>query len=142
MTTNKGKVKGVIPKFRVWHKRQKIMFYNIGNLTFRDDIWDGVVQDSLKNWEGLCLDDENSILMQSTGLKDKNGKEIFEGDIVRGISTDKSKHIFRIVWDEIMWAGNTKDDIVVLDDFGFDRKYNIEVIGNIHENPELLKKER
>jgi uncharacterized phage protein (TIGR01671 family) len=81
----------------------------------------------------VCVDN-NMALMQYTGLKDKNGKEIYEGDIVK-FRDEMSKVVFH-------------DSEFSLD---FGDKYiqhallteaniiKIEVIGNIHENPELME---
>jgi uncharacterized phage protein (TIGR01671 family) len=79
-------------------------------------------------------------LMQYTGLKDKNGKEIYEGDIVKNLR-DKT---FEIFWseEELAWCDKGKwrdgrDNITLLADLN--AVATIEVIGNIYENPELLE---
>ena len=73
-------------------------------------------------------------LMQFTGLLDKEGVEIYEGDIVKW----HNNHVIEINWNDIAtphWSGlpDTR-----LNDVGGDRR-DCEVIGNIHQNPELLK---
>lgn len=88
---------------------------------------------------------KNYILMQFTGLKDKNGKEIYEGDIVT-CETPKYKrkikgHVYCRYSGE--WAVETDEFISQDTDQKKDcvlwNKENIEVIGNIYQNPELLK---
>ncbi|MBC1671217.1 hypothetical protein HB950_02665 [Listeria welshimeri] len=75
---------------------------------------------------------------QYTGLKDKNGKKIFEGDIVN------CKFFDRMVGD-ITGVINFIDCVWAVSDFKNKRLYqlidvdNIEIIGNIHENPELME---
>ncbi|EKM3316284.1 hypothetical protein PUA00_003114 [Listeria monocytogenes] len=89
----------------------------------------------------LCVDwysFDDVVLMQYTGLKDKNGKKIFEGDIVN------CKFFDRMVGD-IAGVINFIDCVWAVIDFKNKRLYqlidvdNIEIIGNIHENPELLE---
>lgn len=90
---------------------------------------------------------EDVILMQSTGLKDKNGVEIFEGDVLRVYEIDdtlgESEYISPVIWKDYGWlVYDTDTDIplCLLDrdsDFG-DRDVEIEILGNIHANPELL----
>ena len=127
--------------------------------TIRFRMWDGQemlykLADQWVFWEDgntLTPIQDNLILMQSTGLKDKNGKDIFESDIVRvnyvpehyEISK-KEKWVAIVEWD-------TCNPTFVLkrhpERFGSDVEYDfvkcgmmkLEVIGNIHENPELLE---
>ena len=80
-----------------------------------------------------------------TGLKDKNGKEIYEADIVSEefeYGAEKAKTIWQVRWcdDECAFelhyvSGFEVDDCSLL----ADDEENYEVIGNIHENPELLE---
>ena len=84
---------------------------------------------------------------QYTGLTDKNGKNIFEGDIIKYKNTDGIKFngvaltvIGKVVYNEknVSFAISGKDEIGAKHYDYFPIK-NIEVIGNIHDNPELLK---
>lgn len=67
----------MIPKFRAWDKEFKEMV-QVDALVFEEQI----IKATYKNGNVVKEDLKNYILMQSTGLTDKNGKEIFEGDII------------------------------------------------------------
>ena len=89
-----------------------------------------------------------SKLMQSTGLKDKNGKLIYEGDIVQ-FYNDGIFKTMKIVWDDdeldFKAIGLKKSVEYYGQDFSYlgciEREDNLEVIGNVYENLELLKEE-
>ena len=114
-------------KFRVWDNDLEIMSYSDTDIfiTFSDD---GI-------YVGYEIDDEidDYELMQYVGIKDKNGKEIYEGDIVK---FSEYKVINDIVLPEKI---ATINDIRTSCDTLMPSQY-MEVIGNIYENPELLKK--
>ena len=74
---------------------------------------------------------------QYTGLTDKNGKKIFEGDIVK-TSHGGSTYYAKIEWDDgSFWV--TNHDIQMPSYISEVSKTYLEVIGNIHDNPELLE---
>lgn len=83
---------------------------------------------------------ENVILMQYTGLKDKNNKEIFEGDVVKWFSNRVEKAIVQFSNGIFQLKIQEPEN----DDYYMDILHNwtstIEVIGNLYENPELLDK--
>ena len=106
---------------------------------------DEVLVSCIANVWGYVGSDSNGIpyyncdLEQYTGLKDKNGKEIYEGDIAAW----KNASGFNDGMAVVEWNNNgawyiVNDDAGVFD-YLDDVAINCEVIGNIHENPELLK---
>lgn len=105
-------------KFRVWDESSAIMR--------SQNEYNAVVVD--------CFFNSDLVLMQYTGMKDKNGKEIYEGDIVKiayGIEKPYKEIISEVIYDD-----GYEVDIGRLASF-----HNVcEVIGNIYENPELLEK--
>lgn len=113
-------------KFRAWDKRVKA-FASPSHIYIE-------ATGSLRGWGDKLLEKDRFILQQYTGLKDKNGKEIYEGDIVKG-----EYRTYQIEYTGAAFRLKTTDDslpdlLPVLENT--DR---IEVIGNIYENPELLK---
>ena len=123
----------MIPKFRFYSKRMNKIGIVMSLHPLRKRVyveWD----DALSGTEDI---DDNGVLMQSTGLFDKNSKEIFEGDIVR-FHTPQLTTIGVVEFDK------NEGCFKVRNDFGghyvtmFHTRY-FEVIGNIYQNPELVE---
>ena len=123
------------PKFRAWDIHGQKMFANDELI-----IWNGNVyaNDSKKltcyNLKGWSIDDE--YLMQSTGLFDRNGKEIFEGDIVQF-----SDSLYTVFYDikEGSYRLKPHDDRWVIDYMSnFSSDESFEIVGNVYENKEQL----
>ena len=128
-------------KYRMWNKKEKKM-YDVGVLDFDDK---KAYMKGYLNYTKSSYLYEDIELMQFTGLYDKNGKEIYEGDIVSKETFDDTKPNYRdisyakVVWIEELASYHlvNKDD-KILWDLASD-KYNIEVASNIYENSDLLK---
>ena len=127
-------------KYRAWDKKEKKMGFDINVLSSSKAFmgWQG------DNGQGAYVNpkDKNFELMQYTGLKDKNGKEIYEGDIFR-LNKEIYKVNFRsgcFMADNIK-NGNqfthSKEDVKVWHTL-MESQMKIEVIGNIYENKEVL----
>lgn len=119
----------MIPKFRAWYKNE------MAEVRVLD--WNNEVVDLFNPHIEIPLDEIE--LMQSTGLKDKNGKEIFEGDIVKmakDVYSDPTYYeVIRHRGGAYRLESNQHGCELWL------RHTNCEVIGNIYENPELLEEE-
>jgi len=84
------------------------------------------------DWYDLRLMPQAEFIVQSTGIKDKNGKEIYEGDILKGVGGQGE-----VIFYDGAFMGQYEDEDFVLNLLETrDRK--LEIIGNIYENPDLL----
>jgi uncharacterized phage protein (TIGR01671 family) len=107
-------------KFRAWHKECKGYYYF-----------------DLYNLKKHSLDEfEDDDIEQSTGLKDNNGMSIYEGDVLK----DHRGDVCIVVWDkDIASFTLIKTDLKTYYSPIDTDITNFEIIGNIHENPELLE---
>lgn len=133
----------MIPKFRVWLPDPDVeRMLRVKALVFEHDKTRCVCGYAYD----FYLEDEDATIMQSTGLVDKNGKEIFEGDIIRyNIDVvDIKKHPTLGFYTVLDGREGFFGDGMSIDDFEEDAKEfskTAEIIGNIYENPELLEVE-
>ncbi len=138
-------------KFRQWIKSSKSFHY-----------WGYIIEHEAQSFHGKYfdpplgpMDDDRRESQQFTGLLDKSGREIYEGDIVKDVSPredrGKGRNIWEVVWktNEYMvrrlpkpnkdnWDWMTSDDGYIY--YGPKTFEDFKVIGNIHENPEFLDK--
>ena len=121
-------------KFRAWHKEEKIIGEVLGIDILHKEIF-------FSNEDVDCYehtDFKDIELMQYTGLKDKNNKEVYEGDIVKL----RANHGIGVIkyYDE--WGAFVVEYIKPrpLTVLGMNYyKEDIEILGNIYKNPELIK---
>lgn len=111
-------------KFRAWDKRNKKML----------SWWD--INDGY-NFQSMiyeyAMNKDFYDVMQYTGLKDRNGTEIYEGDILKYTNFKREEETLHVWWENEIAGfnfGNRNLSLI---------KYHIEVIGNIYENLELLE---
>jgi hypothetical protein len=102
-------------KFRAWNLKTKR--------------WNTVGQHNIYHGQLMPTFEGEQVLMQYTGLKDKHGTEIYEGDIVKILHISGSGKTHEFIR-EVKWFGHGYASYL--------ETYGIEVIGNIWENPELL----
>jgi len=121
-------------KFRAWDKENKLML-NIPIVDFGD----GTCYPYL---HATPLDFCNDVvLMQSTELKDRNENEMYEGDVIKGKEWSRGKSHRHV--GVITYIGGAFKSVGVKQYYGYHGSVNgsYEVIGNIYQNPELVKVE-
>lgn len=135
-------------KFRAWNTQENRMLYR----EFFDMNWYTTEKNDETGshcWGAISGGQRNFLrVMQYTGLKDKNGKEIYEGDILRSQDNQYGRPV---IVDSVFWNDdygcwsmlNTQNEVMgskwgneILEQF---LRFGAEIIGNIYENSELLK---
>ncbi|WP_333603518.1 YopX family protein [Lactobacillus acetotolerans] len=155
------------PEFRVWDKLTQ-KYWNIENWHFEDEYLDLIesgVSIADPNIERVWRKFNEVELMQYTGMKDVNGNKIFEGDILKLSYDDPKTYLYTDEYDcnpKIIPPKTVTRTVKVINEKGAFRvialhiklygarllcdvdqgRENIEIIGNIHENPELLEVDR
>ena len=149
----------MIPRYRAWDKEFKEMV-QVDALVFDEQI----IKATYKNGNVVKEELKNYVLMQSTGLTDKNGKEIFEGDIVKfndeweeycqegyidgstsgvnyvEIGTESTAFIFcKTKYPDSSLFYYANEERLTFQEIITDTSFEFEIVGNIHTNPELLE---
>ena len=130
----------MIPKFRAYDSGSLSRMYQPDEVMVGDgNIW--IIDEDSVAGEWIVNNDIH--LMQSTGLLDKNGKEIFEGDIVQFEDCYEVSDFLYINTGIIEWCQGgfhvTNRDSVLMEDLLDGDSLDVTIIGNIYENPELLE---
>ena len=122
----------MIPKYRAWDKELQTML-DVSLIDFKKGV---LVGEHWEFGETNFMNFDEIVLMQSTGLKDKNGKEVFEGDILTS-QNYPAKGVVEFRTDSGMWVNCLKEYgyFEYLGNVASSRK----IIGNIYENRELLE---
>ncbi|AFK87435.1 MULTISPECIES: YopX family protein [Thermoanaerobacterium] len=129
-------------KFRVWDKRRKmwlgdteVCMYGDGSIYVLGDGWQDITND------------DNYEIVRYTGLKDKTKKEIYERDILRckiwnPMSCERDCVLeVVVIWDQSVGSWEFKDIRRKFANVSWIFIDDVEIIGNIYQNPELLKEE-
>ena len=131
----------MIPKIRAWDKIHKTM-YEVDDIMSIDFGKSEISVKTLFFERTNYYKFDDIVLMQSTGLRDKNGKEIFEGDILcdEGIEQETEFVYITVSYRDGVWVC----DQITSDGCGYGGALNefsddYSVIGNICTNPELLE---
>ena len=125
----------MIPKFRAWHKAMQRMSEVLAISYERQKV-------KIRHVRGtthMTVPFDDVVLMQSTGLLDVNGKEIFEGDVVEvfdsryAVFYDNENASFRLKPRDKRWNTDYMSN--------YAHEASFEIIGNVYENPELVEGE-
>lgn len=126
----------MIPKFRAWDKILKKMndvtAIDFSTKPFRV-FYSAYGEDNYFN--------QDAILMQSTGLKDKNGVEIYEGDIVKPVSFASWIGVVKYSPENAAYILDDHNNEFIRGENVYLSQFNegLEIIGNIYENPDLME---
>ncbi|GAA3608095.1 YopX family protein [Secundilactobacillus similis] len=112
-------------KFRIWRAPDEYT-----KVSWMES-WDSLLNYSMSDI--FQLDNPDDVVEQYTGVKDANGKEIYEGDIIEATiegCVQDDKYLVKNMWDPHVWTEESDNYYAV---------QKMELKGNIHENPELLE---
>lgn len=131
-----------IPKYRAWHRKDKKMYpvcrLNwIENWQFQE-IPSVMIPDNRANYPHY-IPGKDIDLMESVGIKDRTGKEIFDGDIVKTYGTDME--ILQVYFNQsvaMFCLKRQTSNGTSYTGFHYYRGSQMEVIGNIYDNPDML----
>lgn len=137
----------MVPKFRAWNGYRKIMADYVSAIQNGETLGtpssvNVIVKGKNETWD---IKNDHVELLQSTGVKDAYGEEIYEGDVVHGYDQEPDRddgyigssviEVVNFKWGSF-WLGDFKNQIKVY------TPPIIEVIGNVHTNPELLENKK
>ena len=126
----------MMPRFRAWLKEDKEMI-DVDEIHFKNG-----ELDFIGNGITWMYKKSDIVLMQSTGFKDKNGKEIFEGDILKVTNLSSWLEVVSFNEDKAMFISKEikreVEETPLYDLFNTDI-FEIETIGNIYTNPKLAE---
>lgn len=123
-----------IIKFRAWDKKNKLMTSPFSTYIAPNGADGQMIMDTPNS--------DDFVLLQFTGLLDKNGKEIYEDDLLRYLTTNgKPSHIRQVIWNITKGRWQFKKLRVIAEESHYvreDKAARHEIIGNVYENSELL----
>lgn len=133
----------MIPRqlYRAWDKIHKTM-YEVDDIVSIDFGKSEICVQTLFFGKFSYYDLDDIVFMQSTGLVDKNGKEIFEGDIL-SIETDEENVKVEVSWDSkhalFVFESKKYNEKEALGELFEDNSYPFKIIGNVWEDQELAE---
>ena len=133
----------MIPKYRAWDSAKKEMFKDTFAITESGQVV-VVEQESVASFPDYVFV-EHLVIMQSTGLVDRDGKIIFEGDVVQFEDCYTETDFLYVNTGIVEWSQGsftiTNRDSVEMGDLLDGEFLDVIIIGNVYENPELLEDE-